>query len=179
MRVHPDYADASRFFIYFRALRAMADVYIPRFATYNRCMESMHNSVMRAFSGLAEKDAAKAAPLVLAYIGDTVYDLYVRTMLIHSTDLTAHGLHMKAIGHVRASAQAAAYRKAEPLLTEEEIAVYKRGRNASISTVPKHAEMADYRAATGFEALVGYLYLCGRDERIAFIMRAALSEGTP
>jgi ribonuclease-3 family protein len=134
---------------------------------------------MKAFPGLPDRDAARAAPLVLAYIGDTVYDLYIRTMLIHSTDLKAHGLHMKAIGLVRASAQAAAFRKAEPMLSEEEISVYKRGRNANIHTVPKHAELADYRAATGFEALIGYLYLCGRDERIASIISFALPDSEP
>lgn len=139
----------------------------------------MHNSVLEAFPGLPKRDAARAAPLVLAYIGDTVYDLYVRTMLIHRTDLTAHGLHVKAIGHVRASAQAAAFRRAEPMLSEEEISVYKRGRNADVHTVPKHAELSDYRTATGFEALIGYLYLLGRDERIASIMSTAVSESKP
>ncbi|OQB24644.1 MAG: Mini-ribonuclease 3 [Firmicutes bacterium ADurb.Bin182] len=130
---------------------------------------------MKAFTDLPAREASQIAPLVLAYIGDTVYDLFVRSLLIHSTDLTSHGLHLRAIGLVRASAQAEAFRKVESLLTPEETAVYKRGRNANISTVPKNAQMTDYRTATGFEAVIGFLYLSGRDERLAEIIKAALA----
>ncbi|MBQ3108568.1 MAG: Mini-ribonuclease 3 [Clostridia bacterium] len=134
------------------------------------------DAVRAAFPALPEKDPRQMAPLVLAYIGDTVYDLYMRTRLVLKTDSTAHGLHMAAAKLVCAAAQAAAYRRMADALTEEETAVFKRGRNAHMGTVPKNASIADYRAATGLEALMGYLYLCGRDERIEELMSLALKE---
>ena len=122
------------------------------------------------------KDPAQMSPLVLAYIGDTVYDLYVRTSLVCGSDATAHGLHLGAAKRVCAQAQAQAAHRVLSMLTEEEAAVYRRGRNSHMGTVPKHAAIADYRAATGLEALVGYLYLKGEDERLTELMRTALNE---
>lgn len=116
---------------------------------------------------------SQMSPLVLAYIGDTVYDLFVRTMLVESTTLSAHGLHMRAAKLVCAAAQSRAFLRIEQLLSEEEMSVFKRGRNAHMGTVPKNAEIIDYRRATGLEALMGYLYLLGRDERLSELMRAA------
>lgn len=153
---------------------------------YNILMDKLdnntHNSVFNIVSlGLpmprgAEKDPTQLGPLVLAYIGDTVFDLYVRTMLIASTDLTAHGLHVAAAKRVCASAQAACYKKAEAMLTEEEAAVFRRGRNSHMGTIPKNASIGDYRAATGIEAVIGWLYLKNRDGRINELMRAMLSD---
>ncbi|MBO6061010.1 MAG: ribonuclease III [Clostridia bacterium] len=117
------------------------------------------------------RDPTLLSPLVLAYVGDTVFDLYVRTGLVFSTDLIAHGLHMAAAKRVCASAQAAAYKKVSDMLTEEETAVFKRGRNAHIGTVPKNAAIGDYRAATGLEAVVGWLYLRGDDARLNELMK--------
>ena len=114
--------------------------------------------------------------LTLAYIGDTVYDLYVRTLLVRRRPAGAHALHMAAAGQVCAAGQAAAFRRVEPLLTGEELAVYRRGRNAHSGTVPKHASIADYRVATGLETLVGYLYLTGNDARLIDIRIAALRQ---
>ena len=125
---------------------------------------------------LRRRDPRQMSPLVLAYIGDTVYDLFVRTLLLERSDATAHGMHIEAAKRVCAAAQAEAFRRDEPLLTEEELAVYKRGRNAHMGTVPKNARIADYRAATGLEALLGYLYLSGQDARLASLVRAALAE---
>ncbi|MCH5279414.1 MAG: Mini-ribonuclease 3 [Christensenellaceae bacterium] len=122
----------------------------------------------------AAKSPTSLGPLVLAYIGDTVYDLYVRTMLVDKTTLTAHGLHVRAAKLVCAKAQAEAFHRIEPLLTEEELAVFRRGRNAHMGTVPKNATIIDYRHATGLEAVLGWLYLSGRDERICELMRSAL-----
>lgn len=130
---------------------------------------------MRAALGIPAKDPRRLSPLVLAYVGDTVYDLYVRTRLILSSDATAHGLHMQATRLVCAGAQAAALRAIMDELTEDELAVYKRGRNSHMGTVPKHAAIKDYRAATGLEALLGYLYLSGQDERLTKLMALALS----
>ena len=129
---------------------------------------------VREALGLPEKDPRLLSPLVLAYVGDTVYDLYVRTRLILSSDATAHGLHMQAARQVCAAGQAASLRAILDKLTEEELAVYKRGRNSHMGTVPKHAAIQDYRAATGLEALVGYLYLCGQDARLTELMALAL-----
>lgn len=134
------------------------------------------DAVRAAFPALPDKDPRQTAPLVLAYIGDTVYDLYMRTHLVLKTDATAHGLHLAAAKLVCAAAQANAYRRIADTLTEEETAVFKRGRNAHMGTVPKHASIADYRAATGLEALMGYLYLSGRDERIEELISLALKE---
>lgn len=115
------------------------------------------------------------SPLVLAYIGDTVYDLYVRTQLLLSTDATAHGLHVMATKRVCAKAQAEAAQRILPLLTEDEQYIFRRGRNSHMGTVPKHAQMAHYRAATGLEALLGYLYLKGEDDRLNELMGEMLS----
>ena len=122
---------------------------------------------------LSSVSPSQMSPLVLAYIGDTVYDLFVRTMLVESTTLSAHGLHMRAAKLVCAAAQSRALLRIEQLLSEEEMSVFKRGRNAHMGTVPKNAEIIDYRRATGLEALMGYLYLLGRDERLSELMRAA------
>ncbi len=122
-------------------------------------------------------DPQQLAPLSLAYIGDTVYDLYVRTLLVTTTTLTAHGLHERAAKLVCAKAQAAAFRTLEPMLSEAETAVFRRGRNSHIGTVPRSASIMDYRIATGLEALIGWLYLSGRDERIRELMTAALLPG--
>lgn len=124
--------------------------------------------------GLPACDAARMAPLSLAYIGDTVYDLYVRTLLLHRSDATVHGLHLQAAAMVRASAQAQASTRILPSLSEEEAAVFRRGRNAHMGTVPKSASIADYRAATGLEAVLGYLFLRGNDDRIRELMTIAL-----
>ncbi len=121
-------------------------------------------------------DPSQLAPLSLAYVGDTVYDLFVRTMLLETTTLTVHGLHQRAAKLVCARAQAAAFRAIEPLLNESELAVFRRGRNSHIGTVPKSASIMDYRTATGLEALIGFLYLSGENERLNEIMRLILSE---
>ena len=132
-------------------------------------------SLARLPDGSGVHDPSQIAPLSLAYMGDTVYDLFVRTLLLETTTLTAHGLHERAAKLVCAKAQAAAFRRIEPMLTEEELGVFRRGRNSHIGTVPKSASIMDYRVATGLEALIGWLYLSGRDERISSLMAEALS----
>lgn len=132
-------------------------------------------SLARLPDGSGVHDPSQIAPLSLAYMGDTVYDLFVRTLLLETTTLTAHGLHERAAKLVCAKAQAAAFRRIEPMLTEEELGVFRRGRNSHIGTVPKSASIMDYRVATGLEALIGWLYLSGRDERVRSLMAEALS----
>lgn len=125
------------------------------------------------------KKPRELAPLTLAYIGDTLYDLYVRTYLIENTDHKVHGLHMLSKRMVCAEGQARAFYAVQDMLTDEERDIFKRGRNAHIGTVPRHASIGDYRAATGFEAVLGYLLLSGEDERAAELMQAAIAATTP
>ncbi len=135
---------------------------------------SMIAGLRAALSPIPDKAPELMSPLTLAYMGDTVFDLFVRAELIERTDLTAHGLHVEAAKRVCAAAQAKAYHRIKPLLSEAEEAVFKRGRNSHLGSVPKHAEISDYRAATGLEALVGYLFFSGDDARLFELMRAAL-----
>ena len=110
-------------------------------------------------TGEREQKAAQLPALNLAFIGDTVFDLYVRTLLVTQAD---------------AKGQAEGFRKIEPLLDDEEMGVYKRGRNSHLGTVAKNATISDYRTATGLETLIGYLYLNGRDERLTELMKLIL-----
>lgn len=105
-------------------------------------------------------------PITLAYIGDAVYEILVREHLALEGDRPPEQLHRLAVSYVSAKAQAAAIEKIAPMLTEDETAAFKRGRNAKVSHVPKGASVAHYHNATGFEALFGYLYLTNRTQRM-------------
>lgn len=118
-------------------------------------------------------NAQQYSPLVLAYIGDGVHSAYVRARLAAGSTKNAHQLHMCAARFVRAEAQCAAVHKIMDKLTDKELSVYKRGRNAKSATAPKHADMAEYRHATGFEALIGYLYIDGQAQRLDYILDEA------
>ena len=123
-----------------------------------------------------EKEARLLNPLQLALVGDGVYELFIRNYILSGNiELTAHKIHVKAIGYVKAKSQAVIMHEIEDKLTEDESYIYKRGRNAKSATVPKNADVRDYRMATGFEALVGYLYLTGNTERLEFIFNSAIS----
>lgn len=115
---------------------------------------------------LGEDEIKMMNPLVLAYIGDTIYDLLVRTYLIITEDLTVHSLHNRAINYVSAGAQAHTLEDILGRLTEEEKNIIRRGRNTKSGTVPKNADIGEYKHATGFEALLGYLYLTERTDRL-------------
>lgn len=132
-------------------------------------------AVREAFA-LPEREARLYAPLVLAYLGDAVFELVVRTLLTGRSQAAVDKLHKRASGIVKAGAQRALYRAVETELTEEEQAIFRRGRNAKSGTVAKNATLSDYRAATGFEALIGYLYLVGRFDRILYLVRAGLEK---
>lgn len=119
--------------------------------------------------------ANQYSPLVLAYIGDAVYELYVRRRIIEDNNIQVDKLHKMAVSIVKSSAQANSFHKIESMLTEEEIAVFKRGRNAK-SSVPKNSDMSEYKIATGLEALIGYIYLLGDTNRLDEIMNLILSE---
>ena len=115
--------------------------------------------------------------LTLAYIGDCVYEMYVRSYLISKGDHRVNDLHKKATKLVCAKAQAAFYRRIEVLLTEEEQAAFHRGRNTK-SQVPKNAVLSDYRTATGVETLLGHLYLKNETQRISQLMAYLVSGET-
>lgn len=122
-----------------------------------------------------EVDIKTYSPLTLAYIGDGIYDLIIRTVVVERGNRGANGLHKSTSKLVNAGMQAA---MAEALLgefTEEEAAVYKRGRNAKAYSTAKNATVADYRKATGLEALFGYLYLTDRFERIIELVKKAFA----
>ena len=125
-------------------------------------------------TGEREQRAAQLPALNLAFIGDTVFDLYVRTLLVTQADARVHELHLMSAKRVCAGGQAQAFRRIEPMLSEEELGIYKRGRNSHMGTVAKNASIADYRTATGLEALIGYLFLCGRDDRLTELMKLML-----
>lgn len=121
-----------------------------------------------------KEKASLYSPLVLAYIGDSVYEVYTRKKLLdENPNLPAHKLHKENVKYVKAKAQSDAMGIIEPMLSEHELAIYKRGRNAKSATVPKNADLTDYRRATGFEALIGFLELSGNTERLYEIMEIA------
>ena len=123
---------------------------------------------------LTNKKPSQFSPLALAYIGDGVYELFVRTKVIEEHEnMPANKLHKKTVHYVKAHALANSIDAMLPHLTEDETAVYKRGRNTKSNTTPKNADMADYRKATGFEALIGFLYLSGENERLHELMNIA------
>ncbi len=120
----------------------------------------------------------RLSSLALAYVGDAVYDQYVRTALVRDyPQLNAHALHMKASRIVCAGGQARTLLAIMDFLSEEEQQIYKRGRNANSSSVPKNADVVEYRIATGFETVLGYLHLAGDTERLNEILTMARNLG--
>lgn len=132
---------------------------------------------LRESFGFQDADLRTYSPLTLAYIGDAVYELVIRTLLVKHGNAQTNWLHKKASSLVKASAQAEMIEKLLPVLTEEEEAVYRRGRNAKSYTMAKNATMSDYRKATGFEALMGYLYLKEDLGRMIELIRLGLDRG--
>lgn len=126
---------------------------------------------------LKELDSKSYSPLGLAYIGDAIYEIVIRTFVLSEGNMSVNKYHKKSSSMVKASAQVEMFGKIEAFLSEEEMAVYKRGRNAKSGTVAKNASMMDYRKATGVEALMGYLYLKGQMERIIEIIRIGFDLG--
>lgn len=115
------------------------------------------------------------SPLTWAYVGDSVYELAVRTHLVNQTNLKPHQLHMKAIQYVKAEAQAEQLKSLMDLLTEEEKEIVRRTRNTQNHHLPKNADPADYMYSTAFEGLIGYLYLTNQEERLHHIITLSLA----
>ena len=110
-------------------------------------------------------------PLTWAYVGDCIYELYIRTDLVNKTKLKPHKLHIETIKYVKAKAQADILKRIEENLTEKELGIVRRGRNAENHHLPKNADPADYMYSTAFEGLIGYLYLTKQDERLKEIFK--------
>ena len=115
---------------------------------------------------LSEKEINKISILGQAHVGDAVYELMVRTYLCTHDVTGAHNLHKASVAMVNAPYQAAAAEKLLPMLTEDELSVYKRGRNAKVNSIPQKATVGEYHSATGLEALFGRLYLSGQTGRL-------------
>ncbi|MFQ7307187.1 MAG: Mini-ribonuclease 3 [Mediterraneibacter sp.] len=124
--------------------------------------------------GMSEIDAKECSPLVLAYIGDCVFDLIIKTMAAGRGNRPVHKLHEETSRYVQASAQSFMMRSMQEHLTEEEHAIYRRGRNSRTVSPAKNQSITDYRRATGFEALIGYLYLRREYERLTELVALGL-----
>lgn len=136
----------------------------------------MEESMIREALCLKDVDVKTYSPLALAYIGDAVYEVLVRTRVMNQGNMQVSKMHRRSAALVKAPTQAVMIKLLLEELSEEETAVYKRGRNARSATMAKHATMAEYRMATGFEALVGYLYLAGRHDRLLELVHSGLEK---
>ncbi len=122
-----------------------------------------------------EVDVRAYSPLTLAYIGDAVYEVVVRTVIVERANRAVNELHKRGVKYVQAGSQAAMILALQELLTEDERAVYKRGKNAKTNTSAKNASLADYHKATGFEALIGYLYLTDQTDRMLYLIKEGIA----
>ncbi|MFL0248496.1 Mini-ribonuclease 3 [Candidatus Clostridium stratigraminis] len=122
------------------------------------------------------QEAKQLNPLVLAFIGDAIYEVFIRTQLVDKNrSLSVHKLHIEAISYVKAHAQSEFVKIMESELTEEEKNIFKRGRNAKSGTIPKNADVQEYKMATGFEALMGFLYITEQTERLNYLLNMVIS----
>ena len=137
-------------------------------------MDESLNYLKQKFD-LENLDPDRLSPLMLAYVGDAIYEAVVRTILMKTGGMSTKNVNKKAISLVSAKAQSAMIEVLEPELTEKEATVLKRGRNAHSATMAKNASVADYRRATGFEALMGYLYLNGDFKRMVDLIYIAMN----
>ena len=119
---------------------------------------------------LTKSSASHLSPITLAFVGDAVYTLFVREKIVFESDLSGNELNKRTSAVVKATAQAELIRKIMPLLTEEEVEIFKRARNTKKNTRAKSASVSDYNASTGFEAVIGYLYIIGETDRINYLL---------
>lgn len=119
---------------------------------------------------MSKSKAINLSPVLLAFVGDAVYSLFIREKLTFEADYKLNTINNLAVSEVRASAQAEFVNSIKDLFTEEEIGIFKRGRNAKKTTRSKSASASDYNSSTGFEAVLGYLYLIGDVDRLNFLL---------
>lgn len=137
-------------------------------------MEMKIDSYIKEQFQIGDVDVRTYSPLALAYIGDGIFDLVIRSVIVGKGNTKASQLHYQTSHIVKAQSQALMIEALEGDLTEEEADVYRRGRNAKSPTMAKNATMSDYRKATGFEALMGYLYLTDQFERVVELTKLGL-----
>lgn len=128
------------------------------------------------FDSLNKSDLKKENPQVLAFVGDGVYTMFIRNKIVLEHKAKSGELHKLTTDYVKASKQSVAIEKLLPVLSEDEVSVYKRARNYKTASVAKNASVQEYKRATGFEAVLGYLYLAGDDERLNYILRLCVGE---
>ncbi len=136
------------------------------------------SSLIKAGMSLDKQDICSYSPLTLAYIGDGIYELIIRSMIVTEGNGPVNKMHKRSSSLVKAETQAEfiKYMLDNDILNDEELRIYKRGRNAQSYTKAKNASVTDYRMATGFEALIGYLYLSGQSERMMELVGSCLRQ---
>lgn len=139
-------------------------------------MDKKIDSFIREQFGIGDVDIRTYSPLALAYIGDGIFDLVIRSVVVGKGNTKASQLHQRTSRIVKAQTQARMIEALEPELTEEELDVFRRGRNAKSYTMAKNATMSDYRKATGFEALMGFLYLSDQFDRVVELTKIACDQ---
>lgn len=139
-------------------------------------MENFFESVLNKFENLKPGDVNQYSPLVLAYIGDSVYEVFIRSLVISQGNAPVHKLHKHATSFVKAKAQSDTIHRILEFLSAEEQDVVRRGRNAKSGTIPKNADVTEYKYATGFETLIGYLYLKKDFSRLMQVLSMSISE---
>lgn len=137
-------------------------------------MEQSIIEYMKKQLGIEEVDIRTYSPLALAYIGDSVYDLLIRSLIVSKGNMAVQKYHKKASSMVNAHAQATIITALEPELTPEELAVFKRGKNSKPSTTAKNASVKEYMIATGMEAVLGYLYLTNQHTRLIDLVKRGI-----
>jgi len=135
--------------------------------------QSLTESIFKNLN-IGDVEPRQLSPLVLAYIGDSIFDLVIKTKVVASGNMQVNKMNKKTSSIVKAETQSKLIAFIEEDLTEEELGVYKRGRNAKSYTSSKNASVGDYRRATGFEALMGYLYLTGEYDRMTSLIKKGL-----
>ncbi|HOV25270.1 MAG TPA: Mini-ribonuclease 3 [Pseudobacteroides sp.] len=126
-------------------------------------------------NNVSHKDVSQYSPLVLAYIGDSVYEVFIRTLLVSKGNAPVYKLHKQSVAFVKAKAQSDIIHNIMDNLTEDEREIVRRGRNAKSGTIPKNADVTEYKYATGFETLLGYLYLRKDFERLTEVLKMSVS----
>lgn len=133
----------------------------------------LYKSILDQFQ-IKKQNVCTYSPLTLAYIGDAIYEIIIRTIVVGEGNRQVNQLHKKSSNLAKAGTQAEMVLKLQPFLEEEEEQIYKRGRNAKYYTAAKNADIIDYRNATGFEALMGYLYMQGKTERMFELVKKGM-----
>ena len=141
--------------------------------------KGLEKIIKKLFNKILEQDnidIKEFSPLTLAYIGDAVHEIFIRTHIASGEKIPVNKLHRLSIDYVKANAQFIAVNKIKEILTEEELDIVRRGRNAKSGTVPKNADVTKYKYATGFETLLGFLFLTGKIERLMDILNITIEK---